>query len=217
MPVHPLVDGDRIPRRDLQPSNHGGSQVPRSLPEAELPDGELPSDFIDRVAALSSSTIVHVPTRLRARLASTMSATLLGMARGSERASILEQARSKLLLGPVPRYRSKRKVLTERFDAWEEGKFEPLLIKAEEAQFALRAKAGKSHGEHILDRLSAKIHRAKHLVSNGTYSKVVAALSSELAVLTPADEQKFVDELLPASQAPEEALSAAADVVPERI
>ena len=215
MPVRPLIEGDRIPRREVQANvEHAGTQGMRSLPEAELPDGELPSDFIERVVALSASTIVHVPTRLRHRLASTMAATLLGMARGNGKASTLEQARSKLLLGPVPRFRSKRKVLTERFDAWEAGQFECLLIKAEEVQFALRRQAGVNRNTQ--DALSGKLRRAKQLVSNGAYSKAIAALSSELAVLTPGDEQKWVEELLPGSRFPDEALSESVDGMADR-
>ena len=191
-----------------------GSFASRALLEAILPDGELPLNFVERVAALSASTIVHVPTKVRGRLANTMAATLLGMARGSERASLLEFARSKLLLGPIPRFRSKQQVLTERFVAWEEGQFESLLVKAEEAQFASREKSAAKRRNNEFDPVSAKTRRAKQLVLNGAYSKAVTALISNLADLTPSDEQKWADELLPGSQFPEEAVSEPAVGVP---
>ena len=50
-------------------------------------------------------------------------ATLEGTIRGVERASALEQARSKLLFGHIPRGRSTRVELTERIALWKSGHF----------------------------------------------------------------------------------------------
>ena len=63
----------------------------------------LPDDFLERVRLLSSQTIVHIPVSFRSRAAKAMAATLLGVARGFVRGNMLEQGRSKLLYGPVPR------------------------------------------------------------------------------------------------------------------
>ena len=126
--------------------------VSRVLPEAQLPDGELPIDFLDRVVILPSASIMRVPVRLRGLLAATMSATLSGMARGIERASVLEQARTKLLLCPVPRFRNKRSELKNRFDAWEAGPFEALLIRIEEQHFE-RKQARKKNRKPIVRRV----------------------------------------------------------------
>ena len=52
---------------------------------------------------------------LRARAAKAMAATLNGVARGSDRGNLLEQGRSKLLYGPVPRGFNTRTELDKRF------------------------------------------------------------------------------------------------------
>ena len=111
-----------------------------------------------------------------------MAATLTGMARGVERASKLEQARTKLLLGPIPQFRNKRVELVSRFDAWEAGQFEFLLIKAEE-QNHQRNEARKKRIDGG-DSSRAKAQRAKDLAQNGAYSKAVSSLTSEMARFT---------------------------------
>ena len=125
--VRRLVESDTIPvRAVLREVETPILSVSRIIPEAQLPDGELPTDFLDRVSILPSMSIMRVPVRLRGRLAATMASTLTGMARDVEKASLLERARTKLLLGPVPRFRNKRTELVNRFDAWEAGHFEML-------------------------------------------------------------------------------------------
>ena len=103
----------------------------------EIPEGALPDDFLSRVQQLGSQTIVHIPVAFRARAATIMASTLLAAVRGSVRGNILEQARSKLLYGPIPRSFNTRQELETRFSCWEQGRFGELLIRAE-AQAAFR-------------------------------------------------------------------------------
>ena len=97
-----------------------------------LPDVALPCDFVGRVTALPPATRIHIPVRFRARMAGIMASTLSGLVQGDARASVFEQARSKLLLGPTPPHRSPQAELTLRLDVWVEGRFEELLVRAEE-------------------------------------------------------------------------------------
>ena len=60
-----------------------------------------------------------------------MTSTLKGMVSGENKANLLEQARGKLLYGPIPRGISTRTELKRRFDRWEEGSFSDLLVQAE--------------------------------------------------------------------------------------
>ena len=64
--------------------------------------------FSRRVRALPSATLVHVPVDQRERHALILAALLDRIAQGDEDACLLEEARSKLLLGPVPRGANRR-------------------------------------------------------------------------------------------------------------
>ena len=80
--------------------------------------------------------------------------------------------------------------MSDRFDAWEAGHFVQLLIKAKEAQHLAREvlKSRRKNGQG--GQADTKGRRAKLQVSNEDYNKAVAALTSEMAVLSPTDEQK---------------------------
>ena len=206
--VRRLVEGDAIPvRAVLREVESPAISVSRTLPEASLPDGELPVDFAARVALLPSMSIMRVPVKLRGRLAATTVATLTGLARGVEKASVLEQARTKLLLGPVPKFRNKRTELVNRFDAWDAGHFELLLIRAEEQNHQRKEARKKSLLDG--DNSRSKARRAKDLAQNGAYSKAVSSLTSELASFTPAEEVAWSEQLLPRSGRPDEVLAEA--------
>eukprot|EP00973_Karenia_brevis_P046224 6409010-Karenia_brevis.AAC.1 len=78
----------------------------------------LPEDFEEKVRSLPSATIVHIPTRYRENMCTITAATLNGMCEGNVHASMLEEARSKLLLSPIPKGHSKRVELGARLKAW---------------------------------------------------------------------------------------------------
>ena len=89
-----------------------------------------------------------------------------------------------------------------RFDAWEAGQFEFLLIKAEE-QNHQRNEARKKRIDGG-DSSRANAQRAKDLAQNGAYSKAVSNLTSEMARFTPTEEVYWSENLLPRSERPGE-------------
>ena len=68
----------------------------------DLPSVDLPGDFTQRIRALPSNTILHVPASCRLRMISAVAQCWNGMAQGRDDYAQLEEGRSKLLLSPVP-------------------------------------------------------------------------------------------------------------------
>ena len=95
------------------------------------PTHDLPADFLARVRDLSPQTLVHVPGAYRQRLCVITAACVDGCNVGDTSAAVLEQARSKLLLAPVPKGCSMSAELGTRFALWEAGSFSDLLDRAE--------------------------------------------------------------------------------------
>ena len=73
-------------------------------------------------------TIVHIPRTLRDAHARIMTYCLNTLCSGAEDCQ-LEQGRSKLLLGPVPKGLHNRTELQLRLKLWQEGDFEALLVR----------------------------------------------------------------------------------------
>ena len=103
---------------------------------------DLPGDFTQRVRALPSSTILHVPASCRLRMISAVARCWNGMAQGRDDYAQLEEGRSKLLLSTVPQGLSVATEVQKRLTLWEEQSFETLLQRAEE-QLLLERKSGK--------------------------------------------------------------------------
>ena len=68
----------------------------------DLPHVDLPAGFTQRIRALPSSTILHVPASCRLRMISVVAQCWNGMAQGRDDYAQLEEGRSKLLLSTVP-------------------------------------------------------------------------------------------------------------------
>ena len=68
----------------------------------DLPLVDLPAGFTQRIRALPSSTILHVPASCRLRMISVVAQCWNGMAQGRVDYAQLEEGRSKLLLSTVP-------------------------------------------------------------------------------------------------------------------
>ena len=66
----------------------------------DLPPVDLPGDFTQRIRALPSNTILHVPASCRLRMISAVAQCWNGMAQGLDDYPQLEEGRSKLLLSP---------------------------------------------------------------------------------------------------------------------
>ena len=118
-----------------------------------------------------------------------MLASLLArMADGDAEACLLEESRSKLLFGPVPRKMNVRVELAKRLQLWRQGKYLELLIRAEE-QYRLRLRSFEQRPVG----LDSRSKRARALIAEGAYSKAAASLHTERADLNDA-EQDFVPE-----------------------
>ena len=98
----------------------------------DLPLVDLPADFTQRIRALPSSTILHVPASCRLRMISVVARCWNGMAQGRDDYAQLEEGRSKLLLSTVPQGLSVATEVQKRLTLWEERSFETLLQRAEE-------------------------------------------------------------------------------------
>jgi len=209
-PPRAIREGDRVPSNAAAPLADPARNARPRL-EAELPDGALPEDFLGRVRRLPPTTIVHVPAAVRARHAACMAATVRGTVRGDARASALEQARSKLLLGAIPRQRSTRREIAARFTLWGEGRFAELLVRAEE-QWHERMAARRCGRVGGAARLRAR--RARTLAREGAYRKAVVSLTSAVAEFDPEEQRRWAARLLPSSERPETASVAASATDP---
>ena len=92
--------------------------------------------FLERVRSLPSMSVLHVPVDQREKHARILTDLLERMAEGDTAACVLEEARTKLLLGPVPRGANVRVELAKRLERWNAGAFTELLVRAEEQQRA---------------------------------------------------------------------------------
>ena len=105
------------------------------------------------------------------------------MSEGDEYACRLEEIRTKLLLAPVPRGSHLKVELSRRLQLWIDGKFVELLSRAENQarEAALHRSVFRSAAKH-----GSRARRARHLVSEGAYSKATASLQTETADLDAA-------------------------------
>ena len=149
---------------------------------------------MDRIRRLSSSSLLHIPVQFRARLCTITARLLTEMTEGNARSAALEEARTKLLLGPVPRKRNRRVELNTRLRLWNQGDFDTLLIRAEgqalDRQAHQRRRPGRDKGKGARSRLLAK---------EGAYGKGVRSLTSEVAAFSQHDELQWSNTLLPQS------------------
>ena len=86
----------------------------------DLPLVDLPAGFTQRIRALPSSTILHVPASCRLRMISVVAQCWNGMAQGRDDYAQLEEGRSKLLLSTVPQGLSVASEVQKRLTLWEE-------------------------------------------------------------------------------------------------
>ena len=110
----------------------------------DLPPVVLPADFTERIRALPSNTILHVPASCRLRMISAVARCWNGMAQGRDDYARMEEGRSELLLSTVPQGLSVATKVLKRLTLWEEQSFETHLQRAEE-QLQLKRKSGKRH------------------------------------------------------------------------
>ena len=102
----------------------------------DFPPLDLPAGFTQRIRALPSSTILHVPASCRLRMISVVAQCWHGMAQGRDDYAQLEEGRSKLLLSTVPQGLSVASEVQKRLTLWEERSFEVLLQRGRGAVLA---------------------------------------------------------------------------------
>ena len=162
-------------------------RIPCSQPATQSA-AQLPEGWVARCRALPSQTIVHIPRTLRDAHTRIMTYSLGALIADAKDCN-LEQGRSKLLLGPVPKELHNRTELQLRLRLWQEGDFEALLVRRE-----LQAAASQLRSRRRTGNNSA---RARQLVREGAYRKGVTALTGAMAALTPEQEVRWAKELLP--------------------
>ena len=151
---------------------------------------ELPQEWFTRVRELPGVTAVHIPRALRDAHANIMTESIELLVAGGDNCH-LEQGRSKLLLGPVPKGLHVRTELELRLRMWGDADFDALLVRHE-------AQAAASKGQSR-KRNTNGCNRARQLVREGAYRKWVAALTGAMAALSPEEELRWARELLPNS------------------
>ena len=164
----------------------------------DLPPVDLLADFTQRVRALPSSTILHVPASCRLRMISAVARCWNGMAQGRDDYAQLEEGRSKLLLSTVPQGLSVATEVLKRLTLWEEQSFETLLQLAEE-QLLLKRKAGKRRKSSGPSDPSERGDRARRTAAVGAYRKATTGLVSSMLSFNEQEDVRWAQELLPTS------------------
>ena len=108
------------------------SENVRSTSGTSLADPIYRQTFLKRVTVLPPASVAHVPIPLRQWHALVMASLLESIAEGSAEACALEQSRTKLLLGPMPRNTNTRCELARRLERWKNRNYEELLCRAED-------------------------------------------------------------------------------------
>ena len=164
----------------------------------DRPPVELPADITQRIRALPSSTILHVPASCRLRMISAVARCWNGMAQGRDDYAQLEEGRSKLLLSTVPQGLSVATEVLKRLTLWEEQSYETLLQRAEE-QLLLKRRSGKRHKNSGPPDPSARSDRARRTAAAGAYRKATTGLVSSMLSFNEQEDVRWAQELLPTS------------------
>ena len=204
----PRCSNTRPPRRLEEGDCIGGVAGARRREEitmttySNFEDPSYREDFSKRVADLPPTSVVHIPISLRQRHAIIMAELLEGMAEGNAASSILEFARTKLLLGPIPRKLNARCELARRLERWKAGLYDELLVRAEEQ---CRSRCGTVSKKLRGTKNQYKTRRARMLVGEGAYSKAAASLQTDVADLEDKKQLEWAEKLLPNSTRPDAA------------
>ena len=119
--TRPIQLGDTIigrascPPPELPDLRLDGNVIPERVAE-DLPTGPARVSFLDRVKKLPCSTILHIPVSVRERVAEICASNVSGVSDGQGDGGFLEQIRSKLLLGRIPKNRNIKVEIAKRLD-----------------------------------------------------------------------------------------------------
>ena len=196
-----------------QPSSHESSQgdarAPLS-PNADIIPLSLPDDFSQRVRALPSHTLLHVPKSCRLRALNVADSCWTGMALGSPSHAIAEEGRSKLVLGAIPQGTAAADEVDARLTLWEAGRLEELLQRAEQQQIVM--KRGRRRPAQASAEM--KSQRAVRLCADGAYRKATSSLVSDMMQMSKDDDLKWAQQLLPVATDHSQAVSQPAEPRP---
>ena len=131
------------------------------------------------------------------------------MAQKDPKLCLLEERRSKLLLGQVPHGEHSPKELATRLAMWENENYTGLLSRMERQYFEA-VMARRQSRRQINAAKQAKPRKARRMVGEGAYRKALNSVTSEHASMSAAEEHGWTEQLLPQSQHPEGALVSAA-------
>ena len=121
----------------------------------------------------------------------------------------MEEARSKLLLGQVPKGANIRVELAKRLRIWEDSEFGELLLRAEVQRAGREADRRRRRGG-ATDDVRARAKRSRAFARDGAYGKAVHVFTSDVAELSSGQQAQWAAELLPRSSRPATALYSAA-------
>ncbi len=197
--IRPLCDGDTVPLS-------AAAQAAESLPAVEVPVMNaipesvpalgarpvLPLDFEARICRLSSITRLKIPPSCRLRLLEIEATNVEGANDGIMEFALLDEACAKLLLSKIPKGAHAAHEVKQRIALWDLGDFAKLLSRIEEQQrlayTSFRWEAnGRAHARAL----------ALRSVRNGAYRKGLQKSTSSVAVLSPAEQRAYAQQLLP--------------------
>ena len=212
-PTRPVAVGDRVPPMRMAATDlaepdadtvpaasaeHASAPIvpplQPSLPSDAGRQLSLPDDFTNRVRALPPQTMPSIPFSVRARICDITAILVEGLNAGDDVSGQLEEGRSKLLLGHVPRGSSTAHELRTRCDLWEAHDFSALLgrIEDQHAQFAARRSGTPT--------ISNPCGRVLRMARTGARRKAVQAMTSDTATFTAEEQRQWAAELLPRSE-----------------
>ncbi len=167
-----------------------GAALPESFATMAPSLPVLPPDFRDRFNQLSPITLLKIPNQHLARLCEISALGIENGIYGFEEFATLEEASPKLLLARVPKGLNKAHEVKARLKLWDAGELENLLRRIEEQQ-----RRGLS--KHSTDGRAAVRAQVRRGTRNGAYRKSVQRATSSVAAMSPEDERKYAQELLP--------------------
>ena len=201
--VGDCIHGTRRQERNLEET--GVETGPSQTTLRDLPTGDDRETFFAEVRALAPLTEIHIPMALRDRHAAITADLLERISKQNVDSCFLEEIRTKLLLSPVPKSRNRRVELSLRLRLWSERNLWQLLYRIQD-----QARSASAYPKSA-PSVQRRGKKARHLVLEGARSRAVTTLTSDVAALSPEDEIKYAEELLPCSTRPRMALS---EVIP---
>ena len=158
------------------------SQSQPTQEAASIDDIDLPNAFCDRVRVLpGGQSQIHIPLNSRDRQARIWAQTLEGLNEDLPGWTLLEEARTRLLLTTPPKGIHVQSELNERTTLWEASKFEELQTKIEAQNLMVRSGKRKRRKGNEEQQKQNKYTRSKKQSKEGAYRKSINTATGEMA------------------------------------